>query len=198
MVGVAGGTSAGKSSLCTALQQELTSDLVTLIRLDAYFFADAETNNRPEAIDIEKLLADLAALKQEQIVTHTSRGKTYTYEPRPIIIIEGHLVLTFPELVEQLDLTIFVDMDVEERILRRIERNVAAGMDLGSIISWYRKDVKENHWEFIEPTKKEADLIVWGEITPRRVKILADILRSQICCCLPSRSSDSMLTDQDS
>lgn len=180
IVGIAGGTSAGKSSLCTALEKELTSKAVTVIHLDWYFFPEAKTNNRPEAIDINQCLTDLASLRQGKTVTRTSRSNTHVIEPRPVIIIEGHLALTFPELVEQFDLTIFVDMDVEERVLRRIERNVGAGMELSNVISWYRKDVRENHWEFIEPTKRQADLIVWGEITPRRVRVLADILRSRL------------------
>ena len=146
--------------------------------LDRYFYPDATTNNRPECIQADKARADLASLRDGKTVSFTSRGRQVTYRPRPLIIVEGHLVLSIPELQDFFDLTIYVDMEPQERIMRRIERNVAAGADLNQVIAWYRQDAQPGHWECIEPTKQEADLILWGNWTERRVEKVSRVLLS--------------------
>ena len=87
-------------------------------------------------------------------------------------------MLSIPELQDFFDLTIYVDMEPQERIMRRIERNVAAGADLNQVIAWYRQDAQPGHWECIEPTKQEADLILWGNWTERRVEKVSRVLLS--------------------
>jgi len=175
LVVVAGGTGSGKTTLCSKVK-EVLGDKLCLISLDNYFYRDADSNNRPDSIDIERLLRHLDLLTSGKAVSWRSRN----YEPSPITLVEGHLALTFPRLVEDLDLSIFVDLDAEERTLRRLERNMAEGREFEEITDWYRGDVKENHWRYIEPTKKKADLIMWGEINSRRVQVLANILNGLI------------------
>ncbi len=177
-VAIGGGSGSGKSTLCARLQEDLGKDMVEVIHLDTYFFPNAGTNNRPESIDIDRAKADLEAIADGRSVTVTSRGREYNYQPRPIVIVEGHLVLTFPEILELFDLTVYIDMEAQERIMRRIERNVAAGRELAEITAWYRKDAQGNHWKFIEPTKQDADIIIWGECTPRRLRVLRKLLLS--------------------
>ena len=177
-VAIGGGSGSGKSTLCQLLQAKLGSDVLEVVSLDRYFYPDATTNNRPECIQADKARADLASLRDGKTVSFTSRGRQVTYRPRPLIIVEGHLVLSIPELQDFFDLTIYVDMEPQERIMRRIERNVAAGADLNQVIAWYRQDAQPGHWECIEPTKQEADLILWGNWTERRVEKVSRVLLS--------------------
>ena len=145
-----------------------------------YFYKNAESHNKPESINIEKFLEDLDKLRKGK-EGFTVSHKQQIYRTRPIILVEGHLTLTFSDLFKQLDLSIFVDMDVEERVIRRLERNMEYdSSDFKRITSWYRNDVKDNHWKYIEPTKEKADLIIWGEANDRRVTVLADVLKGLI------------------
>nr|AGF93386.1 uridine kinase [uncultured organism] len=173
LVGIGGGTGSGKTTFCKKVKERMGSDLC-LISLDRYFYKDTDTHNKPESINIEKFLEDLEKIESGAKVVHRNK----IYKKRPIILIEGHLTLTFDELFEKLDLSVFMEMDVEERVIRRLERNMEEqNSDFSDITSWYRNDVRENHWQFIEPTKSRADLILWGEINQRRVKIFTDILK---------------------
>ncbi len=175
LVGVGGGSGSGKTTLCRALQKELGADKVSIIGTDWYMTRDVGSHNRPEAIDEKRLLKDLDLLSQGKTIV---RGRRLA-EPAPIVLIEGHLVFCLPHLVEKLDLKVFIDMDPEERLLRRISRNVLqAGLELEGVVDWYRKDVQANYWEFIEPTKKMADLIIWGDGDPRKAKLLGAFLVS--------------------
>ncbi|MFW6006822.1 MAG: AAA family ATPase [Bacillota bacterium] len=175
LVGVGGGTGAGKTTLCKKVKEKM-GDKLCLISLDSYFYEDTDSHNRPESINIDKFLEDLDILLEGNKAVH--RGQIY--HSSPVILIEGHLTLTFTKLFKRLDLSIFVDQDVEERVLRRLERNMDENCNFESITSWYRNDVKDNHWQFIEPTKAKADLIIWGEVNSRRVQVLTDILNSLI------------------
>jgi len=177
LVGVGGGTGSGKSTLCRALQDKLGKEMMYLIHLDTYFRQDRLTRNRPEAIDIERLYADLERMQNSGNVLPGVNGRPPGSTTAPLVVIEGHLTLAFPKLVERLDLSIYIDMETEERVLRRLERNVRAGSTLDDVVSWYRKDARDNHYLFIEPTKQVADLILWGDITPRRIEVVAGLLR---------------------
>ena len=177
LVGVGGGSGSGKTTLCQALQAELGADKVAIIGTDWYMNSDARSHNRPEAIDEERLLEDLDLLIKGRTIIRGRRS----IEPAPIVLVEGHLVFCLPRLVERLHLKVFVDMDPEERLLRRISRNVLqAGLDLTDVVDWYRKDVQANCWEFVEPTKKMADLIVWGDGEARKVKLLGAFLTTML------------------
>lgn len=173
IVGITGGSGSGKTTLAKKLVEYLGPDIVTRVPLDNYFFPNASTNNAPEAVDFSKVHAQLdALLRGEEVVT--TRGNLLT--PNEIYIVEGHLVMCDPDLVQRLNLSIYVDLDPEERLLRRIQRNVGFGMELQGIIDWFRKDVKHNFKRHVEPQKELCDLIVWGEITERRVEILAEMI----------------------
>ena len=175
IIGITGGSGAGKSTLCQRLVEKMGLEKVTYISLDKYMYKDAPTNNTPEAIsflklhqDIDKLMAKEKVVLEEEIILN----------PAPIILLEGHLLMCDSDLKKRLDLSIYVDLDKEERLLRRIERNVGYGMDLQGIIDWYRKDVKDNYVKYVEPAKKECDLIIWGEIDQKKVDLLADFIES--------------------
>ncbi len=177
LVGVGGGSGSGKTTLCRAVQAELGSDKVAIVGTDWYMSFDIGSHNRPDAIDETQLLDDLNLLNKGQTIVRGRRS----IEPAPIVLVEGHLVFCLPRLVERLHLKVFVDMDPEERLLRRISRNVLqAGLELADVVEWYRKDVQGNHWGFVEPTKKMADLIIWGDGEARKVKLLGAFLNSML------------------
>ncbi|NLK08158.1 MAG: AAA family ATPase [Firmicutes bacterium] len=173
LVGIAGGSSSGKTTFCRALQDHLGSDKVAVMGSDWYMNHGGPTHNRPDAVNEEEFLLDLDLLLKGKSISRRNR----TVEHRSIVLIEGHLIFCFPRIVEKLDLKIFIDMDPEERLLRRISRNtLEAGMDLKGVIDWYRKDVQTNYWKFIEPTKKMADFIIWGDGDPKKVELLGAFL----------------------
>ena len=180
LVGVGGGSGSGKTTLCRALQAELGSNRVAIIGTDWYMTHDAPSHNRPEAIDEERLLEDLDLLGRGETIVRGQRR----VKPAPITLVEGHLVFCLPRLVERLSLRVFVDMDPEERLLRRISRNVLqAGLELKDVVDWYRQDVQANYWEFVEPARKIADLIIWGDGDPRKAELLGAFLLSMLEPC---------------
>ncbi|MDD2431348.1 MAG: AAA family ATPase [Firmicutes bacterium] len=175
LVGITGGSGSGKSTLAKKLVDRLGKEEVTRIPLDNYFYENAATNNAPEAIDFVKFHHHLDLLLEGREVV-TPRGNLI--RPNEVLLLEGHLLMCDPRLVERLNLSIFLDLDKEERLLRRIQRNVGFGMELQGIIDWYRKDVKDNFKRYIEPQKKICDLIVWGELTDRRVDLVVNLIKS--------------------
>lgn len=172
VVGITGGSGSGKSTLCKELVKRLGEDQVTYIPLDYYMIRNGGTNNAPEAIDFTCCNKDLDQLLSGHDV---NKADNTVYKAKEIVLIEGHLIMANPELVSKLDLSIYLDLDQEERLLRRIERNVARGMELQGIIDWYRQDVKDNFTKYVEPAKKECDLILWGEITEKKLNLLISL-----------------------
>ncbi len=172
-VGIAGGTGAGKTTLARALRENL-KDQAAILHLDSYFWPDTTTHNRPEAIDVARLLADMDMLVAGQTIAVRHRGKeTGKLAPCPIIILEGHLLLCFPEIRSRLALSIYVDLDDDERVIRRILRNVGQnGMPLSDVAAWYLSDAKGGHDTYVAPTRCLADVIVWGDLKERSVRAI--------------------------
>lgn len=181
LIGIGGGTCSGKTTLTRALAERLGSCNVAVLHTDTFFRPGSPTHNRPECIDEDRLRAAIHTLRQGEPAQVPARGNrpASVIEPRPITLVEGHLCLTFPWLLDLLDLSIYVDMDDEERVLRRIERNVAgSGQDVRNVIAWYRQDVLHNHRQFTAPTKSAADIILWGEWTERRLSRVVQLIKS--------------------
>ena len=178
IMGLAGGTGSGKTTLGKKLIQEATPGSVAILPQDAYYQAQQElpfevralTNyDEPSAFDTELLAEHLDALLRGEKVerpvydfaAHTRSPETVTVTPCAVIILEGILVLHEPLLRERMKLRVFVDAPPDERFIRRLERDVSErGRSAESVISQYRRTVKPMHDLFIEPTKKHADLIV--------------------------------------
>ncbi|MDR1606200.1 MAG: uridine kinase [Streptococcaceae bacterium] len=178
IIGVAGGSASGKTSVSQAILANFSNEQITLIAHDAYykdqshldFEARLQTNyDHPLAFDTPYLIAQLQALQAGQAVEipiydyteHTRSQKTYSQKSVEVIIVEGILVLDDQELRDMMDIKIFVDTDDDVRIIRRIKRDMAErGRSLESIITQYLTAVKPMYHEFIEPTKRYADLII--------------------------------------
>ncbi len=177
VIGLAGGTGSGKTTVANALI-EVVGKNITILPQDAYYRAQndlpfevrAVTNyDEPSAFDTELLVGQLDDLLRGETIArpvydfsqHDRGGQTIAVSPCPVIVVEGILVLHDPELRERMSLKVFVDAPPDERFIRRLERDVRErGRSAESVISQYRRTVKPMHDLFIEPTKQYADLIV--------------------------------------
>ncbi len=178
IIGIAGGTGSGKTTVVHQIMNELPSTEVGIISQDSYY---RETSNlsyvertrinfdHPRAIDFELLVSHLKDLKQGKIieqpvysfVTHNRTGDVIITHPRKVMIVEGILILTNPELREMFDVKIFVHADSDERLIRRLKRDISErGRDMEEVLNRYQTTLKPMHEQFIEPTKAFADIII--------------------------------------
>ena len=178
IIGIAGGTGSGKTTLTARLRDHFGEDEVSVINHDSYYKRHDElpyeercklNYDHPDSFDTALLVEHLQALRRGESVEvpvynyaiHNRSDKTVTVHPAPVIIVEGILIFASPELCELMDLKVFVDTDADVRILRRIVRDVKArGRTLDSVVTQYLTTVKPMHEQFVEPSKRKADLIV--------------------------------------
>ncbi len=178
IIGIAGGTGSGKTTLAERIIEELNEPNVLIIKQDAYYKShkelsfDARKNinfDHPDAFDTQLLMKQLSNLKndvpiempQYDFATHLRMKQTIPISPHKVIMLEGILVFENKELRNLLDIKIFVDTDADVRILRRIKRDIKdRGRTFESVYNQYMKTVRPMHLEFVEPSKKHADVIV--------------------------------------
>jgi uridine kinase len=176
VIGIGGGSAAGKTSVAEQLRGLLGPLPVDVINQDRYFRKSDELprheapasgrswpdHNHPDSFDFPRLKQDVAAAR------NGGEG---------VVIVEGILVLHDPELREMMDLKLFVDAAPDERIVRRIRRNLAWGYDLDKICDFYLDSVRYRHEEFCEPTRSEADIVIPGghDTRPNRDELLAQV-----------------------
>ena len=177
IIGIAGGTGSGKTTLAENIVTHFGQS-ITLLCHDDYYKAHDElpysereklNYDHPDAFDTELLISHLEALKRGESIAcpiydytvHNRSSRTKIIEPTPVIVLEGILIFASPEVRELLDMKVFVDTDADVRILRRIVRDVREReRTLESVISQYLTTVKPMHEAFVEPSKKHADIIV--------------------------------------
>jgi uridine kinase len=178
LLGIAGGTGSGKTTVARTLKEMVPSDQVSMLSMDSYYkdFPELPLEERrklnydhPNAFDFDLLYDHLKALTMGQAVkvpeySFELYGRTGKYEvvyPRPVIIVEG-ILLFYDERIRNLfDIKIYVDTDADVRIIRRIRRDVEKrGRTLDSVINQYLDTVRPMHIQFVEPTKRFADIIV--------------------------------------
>ena len=176
-IGIAGGTGSGKTTITRRLLQKFSSN-VSVIYHDNYYKAHNDLNYEqrsllnydcPDAFDTELMLRDLKRLRAGEAIRcpvydytiHNRSDKTVLVKPSPVVIVEGILILQDPRLCELLDIKIFVDTDADVRILRRIVRDVRdRGRRLESVVDQYLTTVKPMHEMYVEPSKRNADIII--------------------------------------
>jgi uridine kinase len=177
LIGVAGGSNSGKTTIAERLAGMIGGDL-SLIRLDAYYISRSDhpievraaaNYDHPDAFDWELLNDHLAALTAGATVEvpvydytiHDRSDRVELVAPAKVVVVEGILVLWEPRLRERFDLKIFVDTPADLRIIRRLKRDVAErGRTIDSILEQYLATVRPSHELFIEPSKRHADVIV--------------------------------------
>ena len=178
VIGIAGGTGSGKTTVVNKILQQLNAEGVNVLSQDNYYHDNQHLSlsereglnyDHPKSIDFELLLKHVKALKNGEniqqpiysFVTHSRTGDHVLVEPKNVLIVEGILVLTNPELLKEYNLKVFVHADSDERLIRRIRRDTQErGRDLSEVLHRYQTTLKPMHKEFIEPSKNEADLIV--------------------------------------
>ncbi|WEV61080.1 uridine kinase [Streptococcaceae bacterium ESL0729] len=178
IIGVTGGSASGKTSVSRAILDNFKNEKIAMIEHDSYYkdqghldFSERLNTNydHPLAFDTDFLIEQLKELSQGLAVDipiydyekHTRSDKTYRQEPQDVIIVEGILVLDDVRLRDMMDIKIFVDTDDDVRIIRRIKRDIdERGRTLDSVIDQYLTAVKPMYHQFIEPTKRYADVII--------------------------------------
>jgi uridine kinase len=178
VVGIAGGTSSGKTTVTREITQALGESNIALLQHDSYYKDLSQFNgnqpheinfDHPDAYDTKLLIEHLKELKRGttirqpvySYVTYRRAEETKPVEPKRTIVVEGIMVFFEPELRELIDVKVFVDTDDDERVLRRIRRDVLErGRTIESVMKQYIETVKPMHLEFVEPTKRWADVII--------------------------------------
>lgn len=178
LIGIAGGTGSGKTTLANKLIDSFGSDEVSVLRHDNYYrrhddmcYEERSLLNydHPNAFDTELLCEHIQALKEGKTIqmpmydyaVHNRSDETIRVNPAPVIVLEGILIFAEPSLCQLMDIKVFVDTDADVRILRRIDRDVKQrGRSLDSVISQYLTTVKPMHEQFVEPSKRRADIII--------------------------------------
>lgn len=177
VIGVAGGTASGKTTIVKIIKDYFGED-IELIGHDCYYkahddmpFEEREKLNydHPGSFDTERMIEDVIALKEGKVIerpvydynVHNRSKDTVTVYPKKILMLEGILILEPEALRNLMDLKIFVDTDADERLMRRITRDMAErSRSVESVLRQYRTTVKPMHEQFVEPSKKYADLII--------------------------------------
>ena len=177
VVGIAGGTGSGKTTITKKLMQRCGGD-VSVIYHDTYYKAHHNMSyeersrlnyDHPDSFDTDLLIQAVKDLKAGRSVTcpvydytiHDRSDKVIVVKPAKVIIVEGILIFQSRELCQQMDIKIYVDTDADVRILRRIVRDVRdRGRSLDSVVNQYLSTVKPMHEQFVEPSKRNADIII--------------------------------------
>ena len=178
VIGIAGGSGSGKTTVLHCIIDAFGSEYIAVLDHDAYYHsldhlppeARARVNfDHPDSLDtalMRRQLDDLIAGKPIEkplynFTTHVRESLTKHINPRPVIIVEGILVLAEPLLLERMDIKIFVDIEADVRLIRRIRRDMQErGRTIDSILDQYENTVRPMHLEFVEPSKRRADVII--------------------------------------
>ena len=178
IIGIAGGTGCGKTTVVNTILKELPQDEVVVISQDSYYKDTTHLSyeervkinfDHPRSIDFDLLVNHLNELRKGNtiqqpvysFVQHNRTGDSVLTKPRKVIIVEGILILTNPEIRDLFDIKIFVHADSDERLIRRLKRDISErGRDIDEVLDRYQNTLKPMHQQFIEPMKEYADLII--------------------------------------
>jgi uridine kinase len=178
IIGICGGTGSGKTTVANRILETVSADEVVFIQQDLYYrnlkdmpldYRNAANFDHPDAVDNELLINHLKKLRVGEPVelpvydfrTHTRLPDTTRINPRPIVIVEGILIFAEPRLLELMDIKVFVDTPDDIRFIRRLQRDIAErGRTVDSVIEQYLATVRPMHMQFVEPSKRHADVII--------------------------------------
>jgi uridine kinase len=178
VIGIAGGTGSGKTTVTEAVVEAVGSSHVALLPMDNYYKANTHlplkerqklNYDHPEVFDMDLYLEDVRRLLSWQSVQmpqysfkeYTRRAETVLVKPAPVMVLEGIMVLVDARLREVMDLKVFVDADSDVRFIRRLERDLAErGRSVQSVVKQYLEQVRPMHLSFVEPSKRYADVII--------------------------------------
>jgi len=195
IIGIAGGTGSGKTTVVNQILNQIAADELCVISQDSYYNATDELSyeqrtkinfDHPASIDFDLLVKQLKDLKKGKVieqpiysfVSHNRTKDTLKTHPRKVVIVEGILIFNNRELRNLFDIKIFVHADADERLIRRLRRDIKErGRDLDEVLNRYQNTLKPMHEQFIEPTKNYADIIIPND---KYNTVAIDIVRTVI------------------
>ena len=178
IIGISGGTGSGKTTVANRILESVPASEVVFIQQDSYYrnvtdlpfdYRGVANFDHPDALDNELLVNHVRRLKSGEPIelplydfkTNSRLNQTRTVKPKPIVIVEGILIFAEPRLLEQMDIKVFVDTPDDIRFIRRLRRDIAErGRTLESVIEQYIETVRPMHMQFVEPSKRHADVII--------------------------------------
>ncbi len=178
LIGVAGGSGSGKTTVSQTILERVGRDRIAYVQHDSYYcdrsslpFEERARINydHPDSLETDLLVAQLKELRNRRVIDvpiydfaqHVRKTETRRVAPRPIILVEGILIFADRALREMFDIKIFVDTDSDIRFIRRLQRDIAErGRTMDSVVDQYKETVRPMHLEFVEPSKRNADLII--------------------------------------
>ncbi|MFH2040298.1 MAG: uridine kinase [Chloroflexota bacterium] len=178
IIGIAGGSGSGKTTVAQSILQRVGPERIAYLQHDEYYkdlsglppIQRAAINfDHPNSLETSLLEQHIEQLKQGlpvevpvyDFATHSRTNQTFTVNPRPVVLVEGILIFTEPKLRELFDVKIFVDTDADLRFIRRLQRDISErGRIMESVIQQYLTTVRPMHLEFVEPSKRYADVII--------------------------------------
>lgn len=196
-IGIAGGSGSGKTTIARAVVDRLDANVV-MLQHDAYYrhrpdlsFEERTKVNydHPDSLETELLVEHLSTLSKGQAIEHPiydfaqhlRSEEVIRIDPKPVVVVEGILVLAEPDLRSVLDLKIFVDTDPDLRLARRLRRDIEErGRSVDSVLNQFFATVRPMHLEFVESSKRYADLIIPEGYNPRAVATVVELIRSRM------------------
>lgn len=216
IIGICGGTGSGKTTIARKIVEAVGKENVILVEQDSYYrnLADMPLDERHQAnfdhldaFDNGMLVNHLKRLKQGQSIempiydykTHTRTSQTESIPPKPVIILEGILIFAEPTVIDLLDVRVYVDTPDDIRFIRRLRRDITErGRTMESVISQYFATVRPMHFEFVEPSKRNADIIIpEGGNTEIGVEFLCSKIREELSRELLQKSGHNFRKDNN-
>jgi uridine kinase len=201
VIGIAGGTGSGKTTIANVILERVGAGNIAFLPHDAYYkdlgnlpevHKELRNFDHPDALESRLLIEHLEMLRTWTTVdipiydftTHSRTKKTRRVEPKPVILVDGILIFAEPALKDLFDVKIFVDTPADVRFIRRLQRDIAErGRTVESVISQYQTTVRPMHEEFVEPSKRHADVIIpeggWNTVAMDMVVTRIQALLSQ-------------------
>jgi len=205
IIGICGGTGSGKTTVANRILESVSASEVVFIQQDSYYrnltdlpidYRHIANFDHPDALDNDLLVNHVRRLKSGEAVelpvydfkTHTRMNETQHVDPKPIVIVEGILIFADPRLLEQMDIKVFVDTPDDVRFIRRLRRDLAErGRTVESVIEQYIATVRPMHMQFVEPSKRHADVIIpEGGHNLVSIDLLSGKIRERLASALTS------------
>jgi uridine kinase len=199
IIGICGGTGSGKTTIARSIVDAVGAKRVVLVEQDSYYrnLSDMPLDERhqanfdhPDSIDSDMLVNHIMRLKQGlpiemplyDFVTHTRSDKIETIKPKPVVIVEGILIFAEPRVLDLLDVRVFVDTPDDVRLMRRLRRDInERGRTFERTLEQYERTIRPMHFEFVEPSKRHADVIIpEGAQTGVTVEFLCSLVREKL------------------
>lgn len=199
IIGICGGTGSGKTTIARSIVEAVGARNVVLVEQDSYYrnLSDMPLDERhqanfdhPDSLDSDMLVNHIKRLKQGEKVdmplydfkTHTRSDKIEVIEPKPVVIVEGILIFAEPRVLDLLDVRVFVDTPDDIRLMRRLKRDFTErGRSFERTLEQYARTIRPMHFEFVEPSKRHADVIIpEGAQTGVSVEFLCGLVREKL------------------